>query len=234
MPKEQTRNKKIAVFDIDGTLFRSSLLIEFNKALMAEGVIPKKAVKRLLPEYYAWRDRKGQYNDYLNRVIEVHASGIKGKREVDVKKVARKVFNHHKDRVYRFSRDELKRLQKNHYTVAISGSPSEVVSLFAKYHGFDESYATVYEIDKTGRYTGQLADRRTIGMKGHILEEVVATRNLTLKGSHAYGDTENDISYLDMVDKPVAVNPSSGLYKVANKEQWKIIVERKDIIYELN
>lgn len=224
---------KFAVFDIDGTFFRSSLLIEYNKALMAEGIIPKKAVKYLLPEYYAWRDRKGHYNDYLNKVVEMHAAEIKGKRASDAKKVANKVFNYHKDRVYRFSRDELKRLQKTHYTIAISGSPTEMVSLFAKYYKFDEYFATVYEINKQGNYTGALADRRTIGMKGSILEEVIDTRNLTKKGSWGFGDTENDVSYLSMVENPVAVNPSSELYKSANKAGWKIVVERKDIVYEL-
>lgn len=228
------KKKKFAVFDIDGTIFRSSLLIEYNKALVAGGIISQKAVNHLLPEYFAWRDRKGHYNDYLNRVIEMHATEIKGKLVGDTKKVARKVFNRHKDRVYRHTRDELHRLQKNHFTVAISGSPSEMVSLFAKYHGFDEFYATAYEVDKQGRYTGELADRRTIGMKGHILEEVIELRNLTRKGSWGFGDTENDVSYLSKVENPVAVNPSSELYKVASKQGWKIIVERKDIIYELS
>ena len=34
--------KKVAVFDVDGTLFRSSLLIEIVETLIAAGVFPQK------------------------------------------------------------------------------------------------------------------------------------------------------------------------------------------------
>lgn len=37
--------RKVAFFDIDGTVFRSSLLIELVNALIAEGVFPKEALE---------------------------------------------------------------------------------------------------------------------------------------------------------------------------------------------
>ena len=228
-----TTKKRIAVFDIDGTFFRSSLLIEYNKALVSAGYIPRRAVRQLLPEYFAWRDRKREYNDYLHRVIEMHAAEIKGKSAKDAKVIARRVFNNHKDRVYRYTRDELARLQKTHYTVAISGSPLEMVALFARYYKFDEYFATVYEIDRQGNYTGLIADRRTIGMKGPIVEHLVEDKQLTLRGSWGFGDTGNDVSFLQLVENPVVVNPSSDLYQVARRRKWSVVVERKDMVYEL-
>lgn len=225
--------KSVAVFDIDGTFFRSSLLIEYNKALVSAGFIPRRAVRQLLPEYFAWRDRKGEYNDYLHRVIEMHAAEIKGKSAKEAKLIARKVFNYHKDRVYRYTREALNRLQKTHYTIAISGSPLEMVSLFARYYKFDEYHATVYEVDRYGNYTGLIADRRTIGMKGPILEHSVEDKNLTLRGSWGFGDTSNDASFLQLVDNPIAINPSSDLFSEAKQRQWRVVVERKDVIYEL-
>ena len=73
--------KKIAVFDIDGTIFRSSLLIEFNKALQRTGVIRATDATALLKPYYAWMERRGSYDDYLKKVVEVHVKAIKGKEQ---------------------------------------------------------------------------------------------------------------------------------------------------------
>jgi len=35
-----------------------------------------------------------------------------------------------------------------------------------------------------------------------------------------------------MVDKPIAFNPNSKLYRYAKRAGWKIVVERKDVIYK--
>lgn len=225
--------KSIAIFDIDGTIFRSSLLIEFNKGLVDAKIIPKQAVKKLLPDYFAWRNRVGSYDKYLTAVIEMHASEIKNKKMVDCRRVAKQVFDKHKDRVYRFTRAELQRLQKTHFTVAISGSPQEMVSQFAKYYKFDAYHSTVYEVTLSGVYTGQIADRRPIGMKAQLVQNIVEDHNLTLKNSWGFGDTENDIGVLSLVDNAVAINPSSGLFVAAKNKGWKVVVERKDLVYEM-
>lgn len=225
--------KSIAVFDIDGTIFRSSLLIEFNKGLVDAKIIPKHAVKKLLPDYFAWRNRVGSYDKYLTAVIEMHASEIKNKKVDDCRRVAKQVFDKHKDRVYRFTRAELQRLQKTHFTVAISGSPQEMVSQFAKYYKFDAYHSTVYEVTLSGVYTGQIADRRPIGMKAQLVQNIVEDHNLTLKNSWGFGDTENDIGVLSLVDNAVAINPSSGLFVAAKNKGWQVVVERKDLVYEM-
>ena len=54
-----TVKKKVAVFDIDGTIFRSSLLIEFNKALQHAGVLRPADAAALLKPYFAWVERRG-------------------------------------------------------------------------------------------------------------------------------------------------------------------------------
>jgi len=36
-----------------------------------------------------------------------------------------------------------------------------------------------------------------------------------------------------MVDHPIAFNPNQNLKAVAEKNNWKIVVEKKDVIYEI-
>jgi len=60
-----TLNKKqVAVFDIDGTIFRSSLLIELVDGLIMEGVFPKSTVKDYEREFARWLNREGSYDAY--------------------------------------------------------------------------------------------------------------------------------------------------------------------------
>jgi len=56
---------------------------------------------------------------------------------------------------------------------------------------------------------------------------------LTFEGSYGVGDTESDISFLKLVENPIAFNPNQNLKAAAEKEQWKIVVEKKDVIYEI-
>ncbi|MFP4022372.1 MAG: hypothetical protein ACLFTS_00805, partial [Candidatus Paceibacterota bacterium] len=47
------------------------------------------------------------------------------------------------------------------------------------------------------------------------------------------GDTEGDISFLEMVDHPLCFNPNKNLYRHALISDWNVVVERKDVIYHI-
>lgn len=229
-----TVKKKIAVFDIDGTIFRSSLLIEFNKALQRTGVINAADATALLKPYYAWMERRGSYDDYIGKVVEVHVRAIKGKEQRYVLAAADLAFLNHRDRVYRYTRDLLERLRRRHLLLAISGSPIEMVQPFGKYFGFDYVWGSVFEVNRRGRYTGRVLDRRSVDQKREILEAFVEEHRLTLNGSWGVGDTETDISFLEAVDHPIVFNPTQKLYDEAVRRRWPVVVERKNVVYRIS
>lgn len=49
--------KKLAVFDIDGTLFRSSLLIELTNLLVKKKIFSTSAYKEIEGDYINWLNR---------------------------------------------------------------------------------------------------------------------------------------------------------------------------------
>src|SRR5580658_5016079 len=102
---------KLAVFDIDGTIFRSSLVIELSHSLIEAGIFPKTAQKEIQKEYLAWLNRKGSYEAYINQVVKIYIKHIGGKNFKKVDGVAKKVIAYQKDRVYRFTRDLIKKLK---------------------------------------------------------------------------------------------------------------------------
>jgi len=226
--------KKVAIFDIDGTVFRSSLLIELTDALIQEGIFNSKVSKLYARNYKNWLDRKGPYEEYIKAVIKAFGQNIRGVRENEFLKIAKKVVDFHKNRVYRYSRDIIKNLKKkNYYFLAISHSPQKIVKEFCKKMGLDKMYGSIYEIDRQKRFTGKILHPELISDKAEILKRVIEKEKLTLKGSVGIGDTESDITFLKMVEKPICFNPNQKLYQYAKRAGWKIIVERKDVIYHL-
>jgi HAD superfamily hydrolase (TIGR01490 family) len=227
------QKRRIAIFDIDGTIFRSSLLIELIDRLIDEGMFPQKVHKELETDYIAWSNRKGSYTTYVDKVSKLHIKHIRGCNEVAVKRVAKMTIKQEKDKVYTFTRDLIKKLKKqNYYLIAISGSPDYIVSMFSKYMGFDASFGRKYEVTD-GAFTGNAIHRNLWSDKAAIMEKVINETPIEfdLARSLAIGDTETDIPLLELVGKPIAFNPNSELAHYAQKMGWEIVVERKDVVY---
>lgn len=228
------RPRKVAVFDIDGTIFRSSLLIELVEQLIRDGIFPSAARRKYELAYRAWLDRKGSYEDYIWAVIRAFDRHVKGVREKDFLKAVKNMHAIHKDRVYRYTRDLVRNLKKRGYfLLAISHSPKYVVDGFAKRLGFDKVYGRYLGLDARGRFTGKTLHFDVIGDKARALERAARKEHLTLRGSWGVGDTESDISMLRMVTHPICFNPNRELYRAARRNGWKVVVERKDVVYTL-
>lgn len=224
---------KIAVFDIDGTIFRSSLLIELMEALVLEKIIPRRAEDSWDKEYRAWLERRGPYQAYLDKVVVAKLRYLKGVSQFKVWEIAKKVIAFHKNRVYRFTRDLAEELKPNHWLLAISGSPYDIVQPFCREFGFDKVYGRILEVDGRSRFTGRVIYEDLIRDKKKILERALIKEGLTLRGSVGVGDTETDIPFLKMVERPIAFNPNEKLYRHAQRQGWEIVVERKDVIYKM-
>ena len=70
--------------------------------------------------------------------------------------------------------------------------------------------------------------------KRRVLEEFVRDAGVGLEGSVGMGDTLSDVGFLEMVRTPIAFNPNRGLFEVARRRGWPVVVERKDVIYNLH
>lgn len=227
--------RSVAVFDIDGTIFRSSLLIELTEVLISLGIFPKATRARYLRSYHDWQNRRGDYETYIRGVIAAFDEAIRGVEEQEFERIAREVATYHGERVYRYTRDLVATLKKKgYYLLAISHSPKYAVETFAKQLGFNKVYGRMLEVDKRGRFTGATMHEELIMDKAAILRRAVEKEELSLKRSYGVGDSESDIPFLETVEHPIAFNPNRNLYLHAKRAGWRIIVERKDVVYDLS
>jgi len=227
--------RKVAIFDIDGTIFRSSLLIELVEVLIEKGLFPVSVRDDYEGEKVRWLDRNGDYDSYIAAVVDVFLENIKGVQYEGFMSAAKIVVDRYRYRTYRFTEDLIKDLkEKKYYLLAISNSPKGILDLFCKELGFDMVYGRFYELGPTDRFTGKIEDEHLIANKANILRRAVKKNDLTLEGSVGVGDTESDIPFLDLVERPICFNPNLMLYKQAKRNGWEVVVERKDVIYKVN
>lgn len=240
MPKKK---EKLAIFDIDGTVFRSSLIIELFNELVRRGVYPMTAQMEVEPNYQAWLNRKGHYNDYLMKLVRVFYKYLVGCSTRKIEPVVRTVIARQKNRVYRYTRQLAQDFRRaGYFLLVISNSPEPMVRRFAQTLKFDAAIGHALEI-KDGIYTGQsiVDGKKRPGIafmcKVPILERFINENKhrmkVDLSRSVMVGDSEGDLPLLSYVGRPIAFNPSLPLAKIAQRRKWPIIVERKDVIYDI-
>lgn len=228
----EQKKKKLAIFDIDGTVFRRSLMVELMKELVFNGVFPKKAKKLVEKEYQDWVNRKNSYQIYIDKVVNVFMVMLKGCKPDDIVATGVKVVDYFRDRRYVYARDLLEKIRNEYFILSISGSPIEIVNEYNKYLKFDKMIGTIFELDKNGRYTGKMA-LNAAREKEKVLDKFLEENDFDLKDSIGIGDTEYDSVFLKRVDRPIAFNPNGSLVKIAKEKGWDIVIEKKDIICEI-
>ncbi len=231
----ENKKIKLAIFDIDGTIFRSSLLIELVNEFVKEEIFPQKVLQEIERDYQAWLNRKGSYDNYITSVVKVYVKHIGGKKQSDVLRAARCVIKEQRERMYRFTRNLIEKCrEEGYYLVAVSGSPHEIVESFVKTMHFDAAFGTLYEVSG-GSYTGKIFLANTVSDKSKVIRLFLKDYGLQadFKKSLAVGDTEGDVPMLSLVGNPIAFNPNKNLLEVAKNRGWRIVVERKDVVLEV-
>lgn len=225
--------KKFAVFDIDGTIFRFALFHSIVDQLVLDGFFSEETANKIEQGRKSWRTRSHPeaFWDYVETSVDAYFKSIKDLTQKQFKKVVDEVFDREKDHVYVYTRELIKDFKQKSYTViAISGSQMEIVEKFARYYGFDKWVGNEYEV-KNGHFTGNISGSHKD--KHHIIKQLITEHDLDIKDSYGVGDTDRDITMLESVANPIAFNPNQQLFDHAKKNGWKIVVERKNVIYEL-
>ncbi|MBW3568650.1 HAD family phosphatase [Candidatus Parcubacteria bacterium] len=225
--------RKFAVFDFDGTLVRWQLYHAIVDQLAKAGWVDEKSYRDVKDARLRWKTRESQdaFKDYEKRLIECYEKTLPKLTADKLESAINKVFDEHKQQVYVYSRNLLSELKdKGYFLIAISGSHREVVELIAKHYGFDDWVGTKYEKIE-GKFTGKY--QLAAAEKDIILNKLIHEHDLKLEESIGVGDSESDIPMLELVENPIAFNPSEKLFNHAKSKGWKIVVERKNVVYEL-
>lgn len=233
-------SKKIAAFfDIDGTLYRDSLMTEHFKKLIKYEVLDEKIwINDIKPLYTGWDNRQGDYDNYLFELSSAYVKAITGLDKDTIDFATNQVMKLKADRVYKYTREIIqKHKDAGHLVFFISGSPDFLVNKMGEKHGVFLSVGSAYII-KDNKFTGTVIPMWDSESKNNMIYELISTYDIDLENSYAYGDTNGDYRMLKRVGNPIAINPSSELLNNIKNDsdlskKINIVIERKDVIYKI-
>lgn len=224
---------RLAIFDLDGTLFRWQLYHELVFELKNRDVFSQKTAHELDEALIAWQAKRLKWHDYELKVIRAIEPAIATLAPEFFEDAAQAVVKRSGHKIYSYTKHLLDGLKNDGYfCLAISGSQQEIAEAFAEQYGFDGCVGALYERNN-GRFTGTI-ERFVPGRKHEIIREFLRDHpEITLDGSVAIGDSGGDTSMLEMVERAVAFNPSDDLLETAMARGWDIVIERKNVAYTM-
>jgi len=232
--------KTAAFFDIDGTLYRDSLMVEHFKKLVKYDIIDQKAwFEHARDTFMDWDKRQGNYDDYLDDVCELYVNSLIGLDKTCIDFTSDQVIKLKSDRVYKYTRSRIKwHLDNNHIVIFISGSPNFLVEKMAEKYNVTDFIGSDY-IFENGVFNGRVIPMWDSSSKNSAINDFIKKYDIDLSESYAYGDTNGDINMLRRVGNPIAINPTKELLTHISidediSDRAKIIIERKDIVYSLS
>jgi len=233
--------RRVACFDIDGTLHRGTRLGHslgecVARTCVERGLAPADSFRRADELFEAYDQRRCSFERYSSAFTKRLEDGFfGGMREADVCAIAEEIAKREEKRTYAFTRELLKVVQELGYcTIAISGSFYGVSVPFAKAWGFEHVYGTEVHADENGEYYSEPEHAVVHARdKGGLLRTLVEKYELTLEHSIAIGDALSDASMLEVVEHPILFNPDEKLltnFQSLGLRNPLLIIERR-VIY---
>ena len=211
----------VAVFDLEGTLMPGSLVTQY---LSVMGHLHPLAQ---LPGELA--DLVGKTNVYLKaerrdrgEFVRAFSRRYQGTRVADVERLVAGAWGRSLRR--RIRPGAVARIEQHraagHRTVLVTGSLQVFTTPIADL--FDEVVASQMDT-RDGVLTGYLAMPPLVDeARAQWLKDYASRNQLDLARSHGYGDSIADASWLQLLGRPVAVNPDLPLYRTASRLHWQI------------
>src|SRR5688572_20327463 len=227
--------RKFAVFDIDGTLMRTSLLSLMSRELVARGKLDQTIGHELDVRLHDYRQKvtDKDFGGYMEESARLMFQNIRGLSTVDYLQVARAIANRSVSNSYVYTRELFRNLKRHGYLIiTISGSELRLVQTFSAELGIDVAIGSVFYKESDKLLTGEVEIIKH--PKNQIVEALKRKFNLDTKGSIAIGDTSSDIPMMEIVEQAIAFNPNRELFTVAREKGWMIVIERKDVVYGLS
>ena len=225
--------KPIAAFDLDGTLYKTSMLDAVYEQASSENIIDELTARRVHNANETWQYRhnnEGTYTRSVGLTISALINTMKGREPEVLTDLATRAAKNAELRKRSFVHESMKLLSGSHEIVIISASNILITNAFLEQYGMEtipkeNIYGSTWEV-VDGKFTGN----GTTLDKVSTIENIVKDHKARLGSrSVAFGDTISDFGMLKLTEIGFMVNPSAALEKAANGRLHKIN-ESKDTI----
>ena len=218
-----------AFFDLDKTIIARSSAFAFSREFQAGGLISRGAVLRSAYAQFVYLVG-GADHDQMEKMRQFMSQLCAGWDVQTVKDIVGDTLHNIVDpMVY----DEAVSLIEEHHAagrdvIIVSTSGAEMVEPIGEMLGADHVVATRMEI-ADGKYTGKIRFYAYAENKAKAVRDLARKRGYDLAECYAYSDSITDVTMLEAVGHPYAVNPDKDLRKVATERGWPILVFQRPV-----
>lgn len=210
----------IALFDIDKTIYQGNIIFELAEYQCEKKLIEKKYIELLANERKRYHEGHLTYEE-ISYIILVHwAQGLK---DVPYEIVVNNCFEFlsiHKERFFPYAKRVIKHLQANYDIFFLTNEPQFVGYCVADIFETKKFVSSEFEI-RDNVFTGKVSRAlSTSAERKRVTESVM--KSYAKENSIGFGDSVGDIGMLSSVAYPICTNPSSGLLKKAQENDWTI------------
>jgi phosphoserine phosphatase len=223
---------KIVFCDIEGTLFRDSLLLELYENIRTSR--DWETFKEYSKLKTSWKDRKIKYSTYINKSLALFHDALIWSDYSYISQLSYPIVESAYKRVYMFTKTKLIELKKEWYKIIfISGSPHFMVNYFTNKYGFTLWLWTIYHVDEDNTFIDKREALALEAGKEKIINYIVDKYNPS--DIIRFGDSHSDLTFLKKASKWYAINPTLELYEeIINDEKIDVVMERKEYVLLLN
>ena len=222
---------RLAILDVDGTLYPGALGVELLSALLASGVCDRETVEPVFDVLHQYRTGQIDFATMSVNAYRLFAAALNDCACGDVERVARQTWQRERTRLFPFATELVRILKEAGYVpVLISGSPHEVVQLLAEDLGIIQFCGALFS-RYGGSYTGEVElASGVLGNKQLILSTMINEQEVRLRDSFAIGNSLTDLVLLELVGAPVAFEPEATLRSLALQRGWTI-ADRETVLH---
>ncbi len=209
-------SKKVVFSDIDGTLSEGFIILDFINFLKKDGFISNEFYSNQLSLTKDYKNGVISYFDWLEKWGISLANELSGKKQSVLISKAKKFFPEFLGKIPSSSKDLINYFhEKGYLVVGITAGLFECSSLIKDYLGIDILFASVIKANNDVYCNQMETDLNKPNGKEKLIKKFCEKNGVSLDDCVGLGDSMQDYEILKLTGKKIAVNPDSGLKKIA-------------------
>lgn len=225
--KEWVNEMRVAIFDFDGTLYSNETFYTMMDHLKDHPLYRNrypKFIRTILLPYIANKTKIYPTRKMRSHSMQLYLNALNDLtiEEADIyfDQVAQKMRLH-------FNQDVVQKIKEhasnNIHIMLVSGAYTPLLHTATQNLPINTVIGTDIPVTN-GKITSKVPIDHIQGIrKNEKIQQYLQEKKIDWKNSYAYGDSHSDLSVLNLVGHPVAVQPDKKLQAIAKRREWEIL-----------
>lgn len=223
-------SKNLALFDLDKTIYKNHSFFELAKYEVDRGRVSQETWEDIQKLLELYETGKKPYSETANHLLKTYANSLKGLNEEDLYSDTLEYFQLNEENFFDYFGETVQLLGDKYDLYIVTTNAQYIARAVCEIYGLDGFISSQFGV-KNEKFTGEVEDSLADGK--HMVSSLL--EKYGFENSIAVGDSENDISMLELVEYPICINSSEALESHAKKNRWRIVSGETmaDVIQEI-